>query len=539
MGLVERSRILWDRYRKYICDAPEVGLSLDVSRVRFTEDYFNQMLPRLLSAFRSMQDLESGSIANQQEKRMVGHYWLRAPSLAPSPDLQAEIKGSLEAVRSFAYQLATGAIAGGQGRFQHFLHVGIGGSSLGPQLISDALATGIQPLNVYFLDNCDPDGLDRVMCQLNGALGRTLVSVVSKSGWTPNPMHVLRELETYYVKQGLDFSRHAVATTMAGSPLDKRAITERWLGRFPIWDWVGGRTSITSAVGLLPAAVQGVNIDEFLGGAAMMDKVTRQQNIQDNPAALLALMWYWLGNGRGDKDMVVLPYKDRLALFPRYVQQLVMESVGKELDRRGKVVHQGLTVYGHKGATDQHSYIQQLRDGTINFFVVFIRVYEDRKAQATNVEPSITLGDYLFSSLEATRNTIYEKGRDSITIALSTLSPYSMGALIALFERAVGLYAELVDINAYDQPGVDKTIADEISQLQDAVITYLRGSRRPQSAEEIAGEIRHPEQVETIYKILEHLIHNGSCDIRRLAGTNRFTDKFCVGVPNSVASLGN
>src|SRR5438477_12777714 len=153
-----------------------------------------------------------------------------------------------------------------------------------------------------------------------------------------------------------------------------------------MWDWVGGRTSETSAVGLLPAALQGLDIDGILAGATACDEITRQPDMMRNPAALLALMWYYAGEGRGTRAMVVLPYKDRLELFSRYLQQLVMESLGKWTDRDGNEVGQGIAVYGNKGSTDQHAYVQQLRDGLNNFFVTFIEVLRDRAEGRPNLE---------------------------------------------------------------------------------------------------------------------------------------------------------
>ena len=114
-------------------------------------------------------------------------------------------------------------------------------------------------------------------------------------------------------------------------------------------------------------------------------------------------MWYYAGNGRGEKDMVILPYKDRLMLFSKYLQQLVMESLGKEKDLDGNVVHQGIAVYGNKGSTDQHAYVQQLRDGVLNFFVTFVEVRKDRAAQPFEVEEGVTSGDYLQGFLRGTR----------------------------------------------------------------------------------------------------------------------------------------
>ena len=130
---------------------------------------------------------------------------------------------------------------------------------------------------------------------------------------------------------------------------------------------------------------------------------------------LLALMWHYAGNGRGEKDMVVLPYKDRLMLFSRYLQQLVMESLGKEKDLAGNVVRQGIAVYGNKGSTDQHAYVQQLREGVLNFFVTFIEVREDRSTPRFEVEEGVTSGDYLQGFLRGTRTALFENGRESIT----------------------------------------------------------------------------------------------------------------------------
>jgi glucose-6-phosphate isomerase len=404
----------------------------------------------------------------------VGHYWLRAPELAPTPEIRTGIEEALTSVQTFAARVARGELRGSGGAFEHLVHIGIGGSTTGPQLICQALGKKGGGLVVHFLDNADPDGIDRLLHQLDGSLDRTLVSYVSKCGWTPTPRHVMLEVEAAYVRAGLDFARHAAATTTPGSELDRRALEGGWLARFPMWDWVGGRTSVTSAVGLLPAALHGIDVSALLEGAAAMDRATRTRKLKENPAALLALMWNWLGDGHGKRNMVVLPYKDQLALFGRYAQQLVMESVGKKLDRAGRVVHQGLTVYGNKGSSDQHAYFQQLRDGAVDFFATLIYCLDARKGAAVQVTPDLTLGDYLFGYLEGSRNALYERGRESITIALPEVSPRTVGALVALYERAVGIYAELINVNAYHQPGIDKSAAAEVVEIQRAAAAFLK-----------------------------------------------------------------
>src|ERR1700737_4406800 len=193
-----------------------------------------------------------------------------------------------------------------------------------------------------------------------------------------------------------------------------------------------------SAVGLVPMALKGFDIDSFLAGAAAMDEKTRTTDFRQNAAMLLALMWFYIGKGRGEKDMVVLPYKDRLLLFSRYLQQLVMESLGKEKDLDGKTVNQGIAVYGNKGSTDQHAYVQQLRDGVLNFFLTFIEVAEDRHQPPFDVENGVTSGDYLHGFLRGTRAALYEKERESITVSIPEAKASNIGALIALYKRGLG-----------------------------------------------------------------------------------------------------
>jgi glucose-6-phosphate isomerase len=318
------------------------------------------------------------------------------------------------------------------------------------------------------------------------------------------------EVKKAYAAKNLDFAKYAVAITSTDSNLDKVAQSEGWLTTVPMYDWVGGRTSEMSSVGLLPAALQGIDIRAMLDGAKEMDDATRVANIKNNPAALLALSWYFSGNGKGEKDMVVLPYKDSLLLFSRYLQQLVMESLGKEQDLDGKTVYQGIAVYGNKGSTDQHAYVQQLREGVPNFFATLIEVLEDRQGASPEIDPGVTSGDYLSGFLLGTRQALYENNRDSITVTIPQVNARTVGALIALYERAVGFYASLVNINAYHQPGVEagKKAAAAILDLQQKVIKVLQTEKKALSITEIADKAGAAEQVEAIYKILRHLHAN-------------------------------
>jgi glucose-6-phosphate isomerase len=502
---------LWQRYQDWLYYHDGLGLYLDVSRMRFSGELVETLQPKLVKAFREMKALEEGGIANPDEGRMVGHYWLRNPDLAPTPEIKEEILESLEQIESFVQKVHSGEIHPPQAqKFSDILSIGIGGSALGPEFVADALASDSPPLAIHFLDNSDPAGIDRVLNRLQECLQSTLVIVISKSGGTHETRNGMLEVEHAYQQRGLNFSDCAIAITMPGSKLDQIAESQGWLARFPMFDWVGGRTSELSAVGLLPAALQGIDIRAMLEGAKEMDDATRIPDLKSNPAALLAFCWYYGGNGKGEKDMVILPYKDSLLLFSRYLQQLVMESLGKEKDLDFQTVHQGIAVYGNKGSTDQHAYVQQLREGVANFFATLIEVLEDRQGDSLNIDPNITSGDYLSGFLQGTRQALYENYRDSITITIPQVNPRLVGALIALYERAVGLYASLINVNAYHQPGVEagKKAADAILKLQISVMKVLAEAKESLDLATLAAKAGSPHQVETVYKIVRHLAAN-------------------------------
>lgn len=497
----------WEQFTNRLCQCPEIGLWLDISRMQADDDFMNRMEPAMQRAFSAMHALEQGTIANPDEMRMVGHYWLRNPELAPTDEIRQQIETMLEQIKVFTADIHSGRVtAPNNRRFSKLLIIGIGGSALGPQFVADALGTANDSMQPYFLDNTDPDGMDRVFSQI-GDLGDCLVLVISKSGSTKETRNGMLEAQAAWVKAGLDFSKQAVAITGEGSELDKLAVGEGWIARFPMWDWVGGRTSVTSAVGLLPAALQGIDIKALLDGAQTCDRITRSSITAFNPAALMALMWYHATDGRGSKDMVMLPYKDRLLLFSRYLQQLIMESIGKQYDCNGTEVWQGLTVYGNKGSTDQHAYVQQLREGVHNFFVTFIEVLQDREGDSLEVEPGITSGDYLFGFLYGTRQALSENGRQSMTITVKRVDAATIGALIALFERSVGLYASLVNINAYHQPGVEagKKAAGVVIELQKKVRVYLADHPQADDPAAVAAALGMPDAAEMVYAVMRRI----------------------------------
>ena len=499
----------WKQYNENLVRYDDLGFTLDLSLMDVDQAYRDGLSEKISKAFDDMSALEGGAIANPDEGRMVGHYWLRNADLAPTPEIKSQVTKPLADLKRFAELVHTGRVLAANGSmFKSILLIGIGGSALGPQLVSQAIGQKAR-MPIHFLDNTDPQGIDDTLAPLN--LSETLVLVISKSGGTPETRNGMLEAKAAFEKAGIDFGKHTVAVTGEGSKLDKFAVEQGFIARFPMEDWVGGRTSVLSTVGLVPAALQGIDIDAMLAGAAAMDAKTRIQDAAKNAAMQLAIAWHKATNGKGEKDMVVLPYKDSLVLFSKYLQQLVMESLGKEKDLDGNTVNQGIAVYGNKGSTDQHAYVQQLRDGVNNFFATFIEVRHGRKRKSIEVEPGNLSQDYLQGFLRGTRNALYDNGRSSLTISVYEVTPQSLGMLIALFERAVSFYASLVNINAYHQPGVEagKAAAATFLNLLGQVRSRLVSEAK--NAEQVAFEV--DGDPEAVYHCLVHLANNGEAQM--------------------------
>ena len=451
----------------------ESGFSLNVAGMHFSEADLDAMAGKFAAAHEGMKAIEAGEIKNPDEGRQVTHFTDRIAY--PESELFAEVE-------QFAQDLRSGAIKGSTGKkIQYAVINGIGGSALGPQLmqfaingpywneLSDAKRDGF--LKIYFVDNTDSAGFADVVNAID--LEEAVICSISKSGGTQETKNNLIAFENAYSALGLDFTKHACAITMAGSELDKRSRGDNWLRVFEMAESIGGRTSETSIVGHLPAALAGVDFAAFLAGARRMDEWTRTEDFKKNPAYLLSAMWYIAGEGKGNKNMVIVPYADRLVLLSRYFQQLVMESLGKELDLDGNKVYQGLNVFGNKGGTDAHAFIQQLNDGRNDFFITFIEVMKD--AMELPVDEQNTMADYLHGFNSGLAAALRNNDRQVIQININDVNATNLGMIIALYERAVACYAELININAFHQPGVQayKLAAKAVIDLKLAVQSKL------------------------------------------------------------------
>lgn len=477
------------------------GFILDASGMDLDSDAINSLKTKLASAHEEMKKLEAGTIKNPDENRKVTHFSDRLTYC------ESEVYKSVE---GFAAKVKDGDVVLAGGTVDFVIINGIGGSALGPQLLQFAVngpywnemakeSRGNFP-RMYFLDNTDTSGVNdaKKVCDLS----RTIVVNISKSGGTQETANNMIALKQAFDAVGLKFNEHAVAVTMEGSKLDTIAKSENWLEVFPMAESIGGRTSETNIVGHVPAALAGIDFKSFIDGAKYMDELTRVEALEDNPAYLLAASWYIAGHGRGDRNMVIVPYSDRLVLFGKYLQQLVMESLGKELDLDGKTVHQGLTVYGNKGGTDAHAYIQQLNDGRDDFYVTFIEPLKDQ--EAIEISENFTMGDYLHAFKSGLIKALRGKQRKVIDIMVSEVSPATLGMLIALYERAVAVYAELIHINAFHQPGVQayKLASGEVNELNLDLQEHLRNHCGNFTASEVAEALDKSEVLSDIEGLL-------------------------------------
>ena len=462
-----------------------------------------------------MRDTEEGKRVNVSENRMVGHFWLRHPELAPTQEMGTAIQEGMDRCKRFSEQIQQGEICGEKGdAFAYLVVIGIGGSQLGFQFVLRALSDEKQNLKVFSLDNTDPDSVDQLIREIGQRnLDKVLYVVASKSGGTTEIRNLYTVLDELYKAKQLSFPKHAVAVTMEGSSMDTFAKEKGWLDCFPVWDWVGGRYSVLSPVGILPLALLGLDVDALLSGAKAMDEITRSAAYPENPAMLLAQYISVQTDKQGKHNMVVLPYKDKLDLWGKYLQQLCMESLGKTMEGPDGAFFNGLTIFGNKGTTDQHSYVQQLLGGFDDYFALFFYVLREKGQIRESIveEGGITMGDYLLAFCHGTMNAMRDRGRESMLLTLDRLDAFTLGGLIALFERTVGFYAARIGLNPYDQPQVEegKKSAAGIIETKKKLNAMLAASGfRTIDIETMKGHFA-PEEYGMVYYQLLHAREKG------------------------------
>ena len=361
-----------------------------------------------------------------------------------------------------------------QGRFDNILVLGIGGSALGGIAVTEALLKPYWNLlseeqrngfpKIFFLDNIDPDTITGLLDILD--LKRTLVNVITKSGSTAETMSQFMIVKNILEQElGADYRYNVVATTDKKTGILRQIAEQEGYKAFVVPDDVGGRFSVFSAVGLLPFALVGIDIDEITNGIKDMDLALKNTDIRENIAAQNALIHYLLDTQKGKNISVMMPYSSRLKYVADWYAQLWAESLGKNKDKNGNDVNIGLTPVKALGATDQHSQIQLYNEGPNNKIINFIRVGEfDNTLEIPPIFEYTGIGylggktvnQLINAEADSTKVALSDYNRPNVTINMPKVNGYYIGQLLYMFEVQTAIAGELYNINTFDQPGVEQ-----------------------------------------------------------------------------------
>lgn len=420
-------------------------------------------------ALRSMEKMQAGEVMNfidgfESEHRAVLHTAMRdffenrnqGKAAREATDLAYK---ELEKLKVFLHDIEA------NNRFTDLIQIGIGGSNLGPEAIYVALKAYQKPgRKVHFLSNVDPDDAARILRDVD--LSKTLVVVVSKSGSTLETRTNEEFIKDRLKKEGLNPRDHLVAVTGKGSPMDD---PEQYLASFYIWDYIGGRYSVTSMIGgvMLAFALGMDRFLDFLRGANAMDKVALKGDIRHNLPLLMALLGIWNRNFLDHETCAVIPYSQALSRFPAHLQQLDMESNGKHVDKAGHFVtfQTGPIIWGEPGTNGQHSFFQSLHQGTTIVPLIMLGFRESQYRDDFNYKGTMCQ-EKLLSNLfaqsialaqgqkSANPNKEFSGNRPNRIILADRLDAYTMGTILALFEHMVAFMGFIWNINSFDQEGV-------------------------------------------------------------------------------------
>ncbi len=361
------------------------------------------------------------------------------------------------------------------GRFDNVLVLGIGGSIFGAKALANALLKPYWNLlskeqrdnfpKIFFLDNIDPDEIKGLLDVLD--LKKTLVNVITKSGSTIETMSQFMVIkDRLYQELGDDYRKNIVATTDKQTGILRQLANEEGYKTFVVPDDVQGRFSVFSAVGLVPLALVGLDIDEIIKGIKIMDLSLKNTDIKLNIAAQNALIHYLLDIEKHKYISVIMPYSSRLKYLGDWYAQLWAESLGKELDREGNKINNGPTPIKALGATDQHSQIQLYNEGKNDKVITFIRVKEfENSVEIPNIFEYTglnylggkTINKLINAEADATAASLTNNNRPNLTITLPKINEYYLAQLFYMFEVEVAILGELYNIDAFNQPGVEQT----------------------------------------------------------------------------------
>lgn len=361
-----------------------------------------------------------------------------------------------------------------KGRFENILVLGIGGSALGGMAMTEALLKPYWNLlseeqrdgmpRIFFLDNIDPDTMTGLLDFLD--LSKTLVNVITKSGSTAETMSQFMIVKDRLEKElGDNYRYNIVATTDKRTGILRQIAEQEGYKTFVVPDDVGGRFSVFSAVGLLPMALVGIDIDAVVNGIKDMDLALKNTDIKENIAAQNALIHYLMDTKKGKNISVMMPYSSRLKYVSDWYVQLWAESLGKNKDNEGNDVHVGPTPIKALGATDQHSQIQLYNEGPNNKIINFIRVENfDNVLEIPNIFEYTginylagkTVNRLMNAEADSTRVALADYERPTVTISIPKVDAYNLGQLLYMFEVQTAIAGALYNINTFNQPGVEQ-----------------------------------------------------------------------------------
>lgn len=455
------------------------GISIDFSKNRIEP----QTLPLLIDLARAAgiearrDAMFAGEIVNPTEGRAALHTALRS-SAADAPYAE-QVRAEREKMAAFARRVRDGEWHGYTGRpIRHLVNIGIGGSDLGPKMVCNALHHFSDPeLHTHFVSNVDGTDVQRVLELIDPET--TLVIVVSKTFTTQETMTNAQTLREWIRNQGCpeaELHRHFVGVSANTEQVVKFGIARENI--FQMWDWVGGRYSLWSAVGLsIMLAIGPDHFDELLAGADAMDRHFRETPLERNLPVLLGMIGIWYRDVLDAQSVLVAPYSEALHYLPAYLQQLEMESNGKSARLDGKPVSEptAAIIWGEPGTNGQHAFFQMLHQGPTLIPIDFIAVL---RPEHPFIDHHIKLLANCFAQSEAlmrgrtleearqivgdnaalapyVTHLVFPGNRPSNTIVLESLTPRSLGTLIALYEHKVLVQATVWDINPFDQFGVE------------------------------------------------------------------------------------
>ncbi len=361
-----------------------------------------------------------------------------------------------------------------QGRFDNILILGIGGSALGGIAVTHALLKPYWNLlskeqrngfpKIFFLDNIDPDAITSLLSFMD--LKKTLVNVITKSGDTLETMAQYMIVKDLLEKElGDDYRKNIVATTDMRTGILRQIAEQEGYKTFVVPDDVGGRFSVFSAVGLLPFALVGIDIDEIRAGIKDMDLALKNTDIHNNVAAQNALIHYLMDIKQGKNITVMMPYSSRLKFVPDWFAHLWAESLGKNETLEGVNCHIGSTPVKALGVTDQYSQMQLYNDGPNNKIIDFIRVEEfDNKLEIPKIFEYTgigylggkTMNNLMNAEADSTRVTLADHSRPSVTVTLPKIDGYHIAQLLYMYEVQTAIAGALYNVNAFNQPGVEQ-----------------------------------------------------------------------------------